>query len=502
MLAALVCLLGLTSAGPLTPTLLPNGRLLKQRDVKRLPDGSLVVKTAGWLNLDWRPAEAQDRLCSNSPAFYRNEVMRNHAGHYALFSLNYAGLQDAARLWVVRGPDCSSGLRLAGLTLHPEGSTFWKASASAQSPENRPPAVAPDGSIYVQAGKDELHAFGPDGKLKWRYKLPAEHWSEWASALSIGPDGSVYAGLYNGDLLAVTPQGREKWRFRTAALLVNPPTFGPDGTVYVGAVDHKLYALTPAGQKKWVVRAGMHIYGRTIVTGGGLVVFTSDDGFLHAVNASGGQVWQVRLPGVRPRVLAASRNGTVYVSSFRGGNVQTDSLFMAVNPAGQRLWSKTSRAVQAVAIAPDGTIYTQSLGWLSAWTPGGTRLWSFNGGTGYFTDASVLIGTDSTIYTTFNQRVYALNPDGSLKWLRELTQDSPKLAMSADGTLYVSTWNGELHALYTTSRGLAGSAWPSANGNARGAGQAGASPERQRCQSRMTLPLWPPSMASKPFWKS
>lgn len=85
----------------------------------------------------------------------------------------------------------------------------------------------------------------------------------------------------------------------------------------------------------------------------------------------------------------------------------------------------------------------------------------------------MLIGTDSTIYTTFNQRVYALNPDGSLKWLRELTQDSPKLAMSADGTLYVSTWNGELHALYTTSRGLAGSAWPSANGNARGAGQAG-----------------------------
>lgn len=160
----------LASAAPLSV----NGTRLSQRQAKPVAGGA-VVPSAGTLPLTWRGVPA-GRLCSDSSAFA--EAQRVVGGTKVTnFYANYGGLTEPARLWLVSGNNCA-GKSLADFRAIPEGAVLWQSAYSARSPENRPPVVGPDGIVYVQAGKNELHALTPVGKLKWRFTLPAGKWSE------------------------------------------------------------------------------------------------------------------------------------------------------------------------------------------------------------------------------------------------------------------------------------------------------------------------------------
>lgn len=456
--------LGAASAAPVSLTV--NGTRLPERRAKPVAGGA-VVPQSGTLPLTLRGAQAGDQLCSDSDAFYQINRLDNIAGKVTQFYANYAGLLGQAKLWVVRGKSCA-GPHLADFEVRAEGSTLWQATFPAQSPENRPPVVAADGTIYVLAGKDELHALTLAGGLKWRVALPKGAWSEWSSGLSLGPDGTLYAGLFNGDLVAFAPTGKEKWRFRTAALVVQPPTFGADGTVYLGATDHKLYALTPQGQKKWVYRAGQHIIGPTLRGPDGTLYFGADDRLLYAVGPNGKLRWKLDPAGERAELRAIGADGTLYATSFGPSSWKApdNALLMALSPAGKVIWQRRMGYAQSVTIGQGGTLYVESFGKLSALTTAGQPKWTFNGGEANSSAGTQVIGTDDTIYFTNNARIYALNADGSLKWLRELAQEPLYLNMNRSGDLLVSAWNGRVFALATTSRALAKAPWPTAAADA------------------------------------
>ena len=152
----------------------------------------------------------------------------------------------------------------------------------------------------------------------------------------------------------------------------------------------------------------------------------------------------------------------------------------------------------APAVGEDGTIYFStgilihtSFGSLYAVNPDGTLKWKYdlenssdddNIWTSDNNGASPAIGADGTIYLVDHRNVvYALNPDGTLKWKENfyngINWSSP--AILPDGTLYIggnrsdetTVWRGRLVAIRTESAGLANSPWPKFRANLANTGR-------------------------------
>ncbi len=103
--------------------------------------------------------------------------------------------------------------------------------------------------------------------------------------------------------------------------------------------------------------------------------------------------------------------------------------------------------VSSPAIGADGTVYVGSGNCLYALNPDGTLKWRYE--TGWYVSSSPAIGADGTVYVGSDDYcLYALNPDGTLKWRYE-TEDaiSSSPAIGADGTVYVGSDDYCLYAL-------------------------------------------------------
>jgi outer membrane protein assembly factor BamB len=100
------------------------------------------------------------------------------------------------------------------------------------------------------------------------------------------------------------------------------------------------------------------------------------------------------------------------------------------------------------AIGADGTIYVGSPdSCLYALNPDGSLKWRFE--TGWYIRSSPAVGADGTIYFgSYDDCLYALNPDGSLKWRFETgwsVLSSP--AIGADGTVFFGSGDHHIYAL-------------------------------------------------------
>jgi outer membrane protein assembly factor BamB len=134
-------------------------------------------------------------------------------------------------------------------------------------------------------------------------------------------------------------------------------------------------------------------------------------------------------------------------------------------------WSFTVQGMPgSPALAPDGTIYLptgmlneDSRGYLYAVRPDGTQKWRYDFA-GLPSSTAPAVAADGTVYVHVNgnegnivavEKLYALNPDGSLRWVfkpngdlgsfTSYVQSSP--AISADGTVYVGSMNTTLCAV-------------------------------------------------------
>lgn len=98
------------------------------------------------------------------------------------------------------------------------------------------------------------------------------------------------------------------------------------------------------------------------------------------------------------------------------------------------------------AVGNDGTVYTRTSRYLYAINPDGTIKWRFDISETNFLSAPS-IGNDGTIYIQTIYSIYAVNPTGTLKWKFETDgYASYALAIGSDGTLYVQS-NGALRAV-------------------------------------------------------
>jgi outer membrane protein assembly factor BamB len=192
-----------------------------------------------------------------------------------------------------------------------------------------------------------------------------------------------------------------RWMFR-AGVLANSPAVGADGGVYSGSLDGNIYALDPAGVELWRARLGQ-------VSG----------------------------------VPALSAEGVIYL----GVASPVEQMFYALNRDGTVVWSyhlESFIVEGSPAVGPDGTIYVAATnpqtggGSMVALGADGTERWRYDAASRL--PFSPALGLDGTLYVgARNGSLYALHPDGSLKWQTPLGAVTSSVALGADGTIYLGS---------------------------------------------------------------
>ncbi len=177
------------------------------------------------------------------------------------------------------------------------------------------PALAPDGTLYLSAGDNRVHAVNPDGSIKWTYLMGA---GPTYSGCAVAPDGTVYVGNNDRNLYAINPDGTEKWKYLTGGTIATTPAVGADGAAYVGSFDGKFYCVEPGGSPRWVFNAGGGFHSSAALDAAGRVYVGCDNKKVYCLDASGTELWSYETGGAVKSSPAIGADGTVYVYSGDG----------------------------------------------------------------------------------------------------------------------------------------------------------------------------------------
>jgi outer membrane protein assembly factor BamB len=236
--------------------------------------------------------------------------------------------------------------------------------------------------------------------VKWMYRNIAR----FQSSPAIGPDGTIFYGTVRLLCANDPTNGSKKWCTHLVSTIKrSSPAVAADGTVYVGARDDRLYALC-SGSACGALTQGSIKWSFQI----------HDDGDVRVS------------PAIGP-------DGTVYMAGTFNGSLH------ALNPNGSLKWKfSVGEAVinASPALADDGSVY---LGFLHKVSSTGSRLWEFHSGSRN-RSSSPAIATDGTVYVGTTRGLFAINPDGTQRWLVETpgrVVTTP--AIATDGTIYVGT---------------------------------------------------------------
>ncbi|MBN2289741.1 MAG: PQQ-binding-like beta-propeller repeat protein, partial [Candidatus Glassbacteria bacterium] len=266
------------------------------------------------------------------------------------------------------------------------------------------------------------------GRLKWRLGMGGEAFPAADARLAAARDS-----------LFSYPAG--------GAFVESSPAVGPDSTVYVGSYDNYLYAVAPDGTLEWKFETGGRVFSSPAVAADGTVIFGSGSGTVYALAADGSLKWEYETGKAVLANLALGLDGTVYVAPW-------DEYLYALKPDGTLGWkvklgeepaSWTVRAGPVVDV--DGTVYVGADS-LYAVRRDGTRKWSFGVAAGRPSNPAA-VGGDGTIYFPTAAAVYALHPDGGLKWSYPAGgMSSP--ALDSQGNLYFGSADSLLYCLDST----------------------------------------------------
>ncbi|MBO8140219.1 MAG: PQQ-like beta-propeller repeat protein [Thermosipho sp. (in: Bacteria)] len=226
--------------------------------------------------------------------------------------------------------------------------------------------------------------------------------------------------------------GTLKWKLELGSFFTEV-ALGQDKTIYVGfssSKESQLLAINPNGTLKWKYVVG------------------NNEEILS---------WRLSRPAI-------DNNGNIYIlynySIYENFEEKRLVWLYAINPNGTLKWklqiNKSSNYVEsfsAPSIGLDGTIFVTSRtydgywkGYLNAINPDGSVKWVYNN-SDQIAFQSLAIDQNGSIYfsvndynATFNYLI-ALNSDGSLKWEYETKESIGSPSIGSDGTLYFSSYD-------------------------------------------------------------
>jgi len=271
-----------------------------------------------------------------------------------------------------------------------------------------PPAVAPDGTVYVVSQGGSIEAVSIDGLKKWSVPLDAVP----TTSPVIDSSGFIYLGLANGSVVSFTPDGSKRWSLPLGGEVIPPITLGPQNRLYA-ASDGMAHCISSDGKKLWSYNSNAKITGPPVPDGAGLVYLATDaTGFVAISDADGSEKWvfpNVAGNGYRPwptqaGIWFADDTGFIYLLSRDGKDLVT--LEPAVN-GGKWIGAR-------IAAAPDGTLYAPAGdGKLHALAPDGKDKWTVSLPDGV--SSTPFLASDGLVYLGSGSKLIGIAPGGEIK---------------------------------------------------------------------------------------
>jgi outer membrane protein assembly factor BamB/subtilisin family serine protease len=352
----------------------------------------------------------------------------------------------------------------------------WQFAASSTGFISAPPAVGPDGTLYLFDELGFLFAVNPDGTRKWRTTASAITGSSYQCTPAVGADGTIYLGDVLGTtatltsgVYAINPaDGARKWRFATRGYNYGSPAVAADGTIYAKCSDGNLYAINPDGTEKWHYAAGTSLYNSPVIGSDGTIYITSFDANLHAIDPDGTRKWIYPFGVGSYATPAIGADGTLYFANYLGR-------FYAVKPDGTDRWAfDVPEAVSGSAIVgPDGTIYFGSYDRNVYALDGATgkKKWSYLC-EGQIRAAAPALGADGTLYIgDITGKAYAIDAQGKLLRTYSSSYGIYSSPVIVGGRLLFGSYDTHLYA-FDIGQNSAEGPWPMWRQNLRRVGRA------------------------------
>lgn len=298
----------------------------------------------------------------------------------------------------------------------------------------------------------------------------------------VGQDGTIYTlrgvGYLNDAVYAVKLDGTVKWTYSKGDMNFGQPVLSRSGTLYtLASVKPKSDSLKEgyiigldalSGKLKMERKLSdlsADLWTSHIVIDSKDNVYVGAADVLYAMNAAGDKMWSYRFvageKGNTPEysigpTLSLDEKTLYYYKRFNGGVMALDSA------TGKVMWHDRSPYLTDISIptvGPDGTIYipdakTEAL---YALKPDGTMKWKavFDGLRLFNSNAT--IGIDGTVYIEAERsipqvgnaggKIFALSPvNGKIKWSYDVTAGTLASPMAVDkkGNIYYGTGDGHI----------------------------------------------------------
>ena len=296
---------------------------------------------------------------------------------------------------------------------------------------------------------------GPNTPLvRWKMRT-----NGWCGSPVVDSDGTVYFFDSNRGLTAVDRYGQRQWIFRLpptspppdlspaegrewrelglgGSTATHAPALDTDGTVYIGVTFHPhptpegarlgLYAVRPGGKLKWFFETGDPVTSSPNIGADGTIYFSTSRALI-ALATDGSEKWRHARDGDRVKwsTPAIGRRGlTTDLPMAHSPKSGSENRIPSTGLTEPGMQSEIIYVVgrKLLALAPDGKLV-----W--AYQPHDGRIKGFA--------AHPTVAGDGTVFFAAGTWMYAVNPDGSERWRRDIgwTESSP--ALDANGTIFI-----------------------------------------------------------------